>query len=243
MEGWKKALLVAGAAGAGCVLYYLLREEQDTKQPSGDEIDEKANPEAELAKVQKLLAEMIKSQELMLYHMKNLAPVVRTKKLDFDETYKLLKGVQPEDPLQKNGLTIAEFDSYLDKHINDPKVKEGVQQLVTLQNPHVAPQAVVASSEQIIEVHKYMLEEVEKLVKQFKTKSDRESYDPKTVTLTAQSLVGAKVEEKFGLTSEDIEHAVMRHHEVLATDKEFASTTLQMQKRMSELMGVDKSHG
>ena len=47
---------------------------------------------------------------------------------------------------------------------------------------------------------------------QFKTKSDRESYDPKTVTLTAQSLVGAKVEERFGLTSEDIEHAVMRHH-------------------------------
>ena len=47
---------------------------------------------------------------------------------------------------------------------------------------------------------------------QFKRKSDRESYDPKTVTLTAQSLVGAKVEEKFGLTSEDIEHAVMRHH-------------------------------
>eukprot|EP00438_Fugacium_kawagutii_P013096 Skav213397 [mRNA] locus=scaffold797:553773:555125:- [translate_table: standard] len=42
MEGWKKALLVAGAAGAGCVLYYLLREEQDTKQPSGDEIEEKA---------------------------------------------------------------------------------------------------------------------------------------------------------------------------------------------------------
>ena len=38
------------------------------------------------------------------------------------------------------------------------QVKEGVQQLVTLQNPHVAPQAVVASSEKIIEVHKYMLE-------------------------------------------------------------------------------------
>eukprot|EP00913_Durusdinium_trenchii_P029441 g27597.t1 len=166
MEGWKKALLVAGAAGAGCVLYYLLREEQDTKQLPGDEVEEKASPEAELAKVQKLLAEMIKSQELML----ELGG-----KLDFDETYALLKGVQPDDPLQKNGLTIAEFDSYLDKHINDPKVKEGVQQLVTLQNPHVPPQAVVATSEKIIEVHKYMLEEVEKLVQQFKTKSDREA--------------------------------------------------------------------
>lgn len=53
MEGWKKALLVAGAAGgeafkglyapgAGCVLYYLLREEQETKQREGGEMEEKA---------------------------------------------------------------------------------------------------------------------------------------------------------------------------------------------------------
>ncbi|CAE7317756.1 SGR1, partial [Symbiodinium necroappetens] len=83
--------------------------------------------------------------------------------------------------------------------------------------------------------------EVEKLVQQFKSLKSQATYDSKTVTLTAQAMVGAKVEEKFDLTSEDIERAVVRYHEELATNKEFASVNMQMQKAMSYLMGAEKA--
>merc|ERR1719476_684976 len=90
----------------------------------------------------------------------------------------------------------------------------------------------------IIDVHKFMLEELEKLVKNFQTLPNKESYDMKTVTIAAQACVGSKVEGRFGITSEDIEAAVLVHHTTLATDQEFASVNIQIQHTTGRLMGT-----
>mmetsp|Transcript_96685 Transcript_96685/g.134168 ORF Transcript_96685/g.134168 Transcript_96685/m.134168 type:complete len:249 (+) Transcript_96685:87-833(+) len=248
MEGWKKLLLAAaGAAGASCVLYYLLREEADKQVADADgeekeKKEKKLTPEGELAQVQQILSEIVSSQEQMLGHMKNLTRELMTEKLSFDQTYKRLKQVQPDDPLERYGLTFQQFDALLGKHQNDPKVKEGIHHIMGMPVKTDSPaEAPVVSADKVIEVHKYMLEEVEKLVQQFKSLKSQATYDSKTVTLTAQAMVGAKVEEKFDLTSEDIERAVVRYHEELATNKEFASVNMQMQKAMSYLMGAEKA--
>ncbi|CAE7835354.1 SGR1 [Symbiodinium sp. CCMP2592] len=127
MEGWKKLLLAAaGAAGASCVLYYLLREEADKQVADADgeekeKKEKKLTPEGELAQVQQILSEIVSSQEQMLGHMKNLTRELMTEKLSFDQTYKRLKQVQPDDPLERYGLTFQQFDALLGKHQNDPK--------------------------------------------------------------------------------------------------------------------------
>merc|ERR1719436_1411331 len=92
-------------------------------------------------------------------------------------------------------------------------------------------------AKRVIEVHCFMLEELEKVVRYFHTIRNKEQYDMKTVTLAAQAVVGAKVEQKYGLTSEDIERAVFQHHTTLATDQEFASVNMKMQSTMAQLMG------
>lgn len=89
----------------------------------------------------------------------------------------------------------------------------------------------------IIDVHNFMLEELEKLMKHFKGLRDQSSYQMKTVTIAAQALVGAKVEERFSVTPEDIENAVLMHHTQLATDQEFANINIKIQTAMGKFMG------
>lgn len=59
----------------------------------------------------------------------------------------------------------------------------------------------------------------------------------KVVTIAAQAYVGARVQEKFDLSSEDIESAVLIHHQALASDSEFACVNMQIQATMNQLMG------
>merc|ERR1712232_143605 len=89
----------------------------------------------------------------------------------------------------------------------------------------------------IVEVHNFMLEELEKLVAYFQKVANKDTYDLKTVTIAAQAMVGSKVVDKFGITSEEIEGAVLMNHTVLATDQEFGKINGRIQDTMAKLMG------
>merc|ERR1712146_642634 len=89
----------------------------------------------------------------------------------------------------------------------------------------------------LVKVHYAMLEELEAITGRFmQDPSNKASHDMKTVTLAAQAVVGAKIEERYGLTSEDIEQSVMKHHPELATNREFASINVRMQTCMQKLL-------
>merc|ERR1712008_30892 len=104
------------------------------------------------------------------------------------------------------------------------------------------PQANSATSrditvETIIEVHSFMLTGLEAVAKFFQGSPNAASYDTKTVPLAAQAVVGAKIEMKFKLTSEDIEGAVFNLHSALATNQEFTHVNVNIQQAMSRLTG------
>lgn len=245
MEGWKKALVVAaGAAGVIGVVYYLLREEPEAKYVPPDGSDRKDKDkkvrvdDVTKEQVQQILGEIVEQQEKMKMHMKKLTKELREKKMQFEETYTRVREVQPQDPLEKYGLSMQDFDQLLNKYHNDPQVRDGIQRIMGLPDTSGANQGNVVAAKRVIEVHAFMLEELEKLVQHFASIKDKNSYDLKTVTLAAQAVVGAKVEEKFNLTSEDIERAVIKHHHHLATDQEFAHVNMKMQAAMTQLMGA-----
>lgn len=239
MENWQKGVLMAaGAAGVAGVLYYLLREETEAKQlPAEDSGKERtvSADEDDLTFVQTLLGEIVESQEKMKTHMKELTRELLTKKLDFEQTYERVQRVQPDDPLERRGVAMSTFDQLLSKHQSNEKVREGIARIMGQPPMQSGGGAPKASAQKVIEVHRFMLEELQKVVTHFKSVRDK-VFEVKTVTLAAQAVVGAKVEERFGLTSDDIESAVILHHEVLAQDKEFESLNLKMQQAMAELM-------
>lgn len=246
---WKKVVLATGAVAAGgAVLYYLLKDDADSRRsPSSEGPSEKSAPATSRPKVeditketvQKILNAIIKSQEQMKVHMKVLTKELLEKNLTFEQTYQRVRDVQPQDPLEDYGLSMQQFDQILDIHQQDPAIRELVAKIMG------APDASNTSSEKvqsitvkkIIEVHQFMKDELSSLVDKVQS-MNRKDLDMKTVTIAAQAIVGSKMEEKFSITSEDIESAVLLYHTMLATDQTFAQLNMDIQATMSKLMGA-----
>jgi len=195
--------------------------------------------------VQKILEEIIKSQDQMKGHMKVFTKELLSKELTFEQTYQRVREVQPTDPLEKYGLSMYDFDQLLDKHQQDPIIREAISTIMGAPNASSTASEKVQSLsvKQIIDVHKFMLQELKTLAQDFQKMPNKGNYDMKTVTIAAQAIVGARIEKKFDMTSEDIESAVLMYHTVLATDKDFASINIQIQQTMSKLMGSDENFG
>lgn len=244
----KKCLLAGlGAAGAAAVVYYLLKEENTARKalPVDTDSDQKgagAKPKVDQItkeQVQEILQEIIKSQEQMKGYMKDLTKELLSKSLSFEQTYHRVREVQPSDPLEKYGLSMMDFDQLLDKHQSEPPVREAIAKIMGAPNPtSCATEKVQAITvKKIIDVHKFMLQELGNLVEDFQKLANKDRFDMKTVTIAAQAIVGSKIEAKFGITSEDIESAVLMYHTMLATDQEFATINVQIQHTMGKLMG------
>jgi hypothetical protein len=246
-SGWKKALVVAGAtAAAGTVLCYLLKEESSESKLKAPKVAGEAHvskPKVEeITKetVQQILQEIIESQKQMKLHMKALTKELHTQHLSFEKTYQRVREVQPKDPLDEYGLSMMEFDQILDKFQSDPTVRDAIAKIMGAPDPsNVASEKVQQITvEKIIEVHQFMLEELENLVKLFQDMPKKDELCMKTVTIAAQAIVGSKMEDKFSITSEDIESAVLLYHTMLATNQDFATINMKIQHTMGKLMGA-----
>jgi len=249
-DNQKMVLAGVGAAGLAAVIYCLTKESKSTKKTSLA-AESKGAPAGGKTKVEDIsketvstiLKEIIDSQEKMKSYMKTLTKELKTKQMDFQQTYDRVRQVQPNDPLEKYGLSMMEFDQLLDKYQSDPMVREAIAKIMGAPNPANTQSVKVQeiTVKEIIAVHKFMLEELEKLVKIYQGLQNKptggQELDMKTVTIVAQAMVGAKMEEKFNIASEDLESAVLLYHTMLATDQEFATINLQIQHTMGKLMG------
>lgn len=244
---WKKILVAAGgAASVAAVLYYLLKEESEAKQlpvpVSKEAADAKKTKAQEFSKetVQKILQEIIESQQVMKVYMKELTKDLLKKPMSFEETYAKVREVQPSDPLEKYGLSMTEFDQLLDKYQSDPNVRESIAKIMGApnHNSHTSERVQAITVKKIIEVHTFMLQELDNLVQYYNSMPKKDDMEMKTVTIAAQAIVGSKMEAKFGITSEDIESAVLMYHTLLATDQEFATINMKIQHTMGKLMGT-----
>jgi hypothetical protein len=251
MESWKKALMyAAGAGGVAAVLWWLLREDPEGQAgESGaaapEEGDKKKGGQGPVSaedlkkeQVVLILDQMIESQERMKVHMKEITVKLIEKDMDFEETYEQVRSVQPDDPLERHGLSMAEFDKLLTMHQADPQVMQGLTRIMGMGDSSAPGKQKPMTEAQVIAVHAFMLQELENLTANFLKIKGKKPWDMKTVTLASQAVVGAKVEKKYSFTSEDIELAVMQHHTVLATNKEFAEISQKMQGTMTMLMGA-----
>lgn len=188
-----------------------------------------------------ILEEIICSQEQMKLCQKLLIVTLSAQDLAFEEIYARVRDSQPTDPLEQHGLSMTEFDQLLKKYHDEPGVREavakvrGVSGSGSLTSDENAQRIDV---ETIIKVHLFMVEQLESLMRQLRDRkcSEESDYDTKIVCIVLQAIVGAKIQEQFGLSSEDIETAVMMHRAELNTHTEFASVNARIGLIMSGVL-------
>ncbi|CAE7867787.1 unnamed protein product [Symbiodinium necroappetens] len=246
---WRKVLLAAGtAACATAVIWYLRKvgsktlaaddvfgEEDKQKRHDSDDTEGTAKEQ-----LKQILKEMIKCQEQMKSFIKELTQELGTTALSFHETCQRVKQVQPADPLESRGLKVMDFDKLLLKHQHDSDVRDAIAKIMGAPNPTnaVSDKIQSISVKDIIDIHTFMLQELQQLIKEYTGSDSKEAFDTKTVTIAAQAIIGSKFETQFGLTSEDVESAVLMYHANLATDQNFAQINIKISHAMSQLLGT-----
>jgi len=252
MEGWQKMLIAAGsAAGLAAVMYYLFREEveladEDKEKSAGNSSSSKSaraggerSGDISLADIKVILQEMVESQLKMKASMKALSKKMAKETLSFEEIYTQVKDAQPEDPLEKRGLSMADLQDPISKHQNDPDVMRTMQLLMGPDPSSMASPSEKAKSittEQITEINAFMLTELQSFIKEFQGITGKATYDMKTVVTATQAILDSKVTAKFNVESEDMEGAIMANQSNLVQNQEFLTTHMKIQQTMDELM-------
>lgn len=212
-------------------------------------------PRVERASVQEIshesvlgiLQEITQSQEQMKSYMKGLTQELSSQDLSFEQIYARVSDVHPTDPLEKHGLSMVEFDQLLAKYRADPGIQDAVTKVrgSTCSKPSKKVQAITV--ETIVEVHSFMLTVLERLqVEQsvlkskveehLQVKTSERCYDRKIVVIVVQAIVGAKIQEKFAITSEEIESAVSMQHSKLDRNQEFVNVNMAIGRIMQGIL-------
>eukprot|EP00923_Selenidium_pygospionis_P046261 GHVN01079757.1.p1 GENE.GHVN01079757.1~~GHVN01079757.1.p1 ORF type:complete len:248 (+),score=59.90 GHVN01079757.1:170-913(+) len=237
---WQQVAIGAAAASVGgAFLWYLLKSDENNDGVTQRTLNMAADTKSEKEKVEDTLNELLENQAETKTTLRNLTKEVIDKKLDFQETYKRVRDVQPRDPLETYGFSMQEFDAYLEKYSTDPVIRSLINRVMSASPNTQSVKGAEIGVNQLLQVHELMLSELSKLVDEFLGLSDKANYDIKGVVIAAQAIIGAKVEEKFKLNSEEVEAAVVHNHPILATNRDFTRMNISITSKMNQLMGAE----
>ena len=234
------------AAASAAAVYYLFRQEEKVAVSSDDSANKVATAarpvvklDAKKVTVDQLLVIMDKivdSQNVMKGIMKTITDEITANNLSFGQTYDLVETRQPNDPMEETGLSMNEFDELLDRHQEDPRILDSIAKIIGPSEEDLAgDDGKILSVQELIDIHQFMLDQLKEIT--VEVQKSKGHSDARTLTVTAQVLVGARVEGRFKVTSPAVERSVMVHQNQLATNHQIATINMMMQQAMTELMG------
>eukprot|EP00434_Breviolum_minutum_P043878 symbB.v1.2.039132.t1/scaffold6364.1/size18732/1 len=153
------------------------------------------------------------------------------------QTCKRCTEMQLSDPLEKYGLSTVEFNKILGEYEDDPAVHEAVSTLMGSPPNGAAAASSSLTTSKLLDIHKFMLAEYERLASQ----PDKGSRDASIISFAAQAVVAGKTEAQYKISVEDIESAVLVHQGALSSSPEFSEINVKMQKAIAKLMGMPSS--
>mmetsp|Transcript_26874 Transcript_26874/g.32721 ORF Transcript_26874/g.32721 Transcript_26874/m.32721 type:complete len:249 (-) Transcript_26874:112-858(-) len=231
----KYLLAIAGGVAAVGVLVVASRRTSGSSKPRKEKLvlDSKES-------LLQTLQELTSQQAQMRSHLKKLTEEVSSKSMSLSQACKRCAEMEMCDPLEKYGLSNVEFNKVLGEYEDDPAVHEAVAVLMGPPPNGAAAITEAASSltpTKLLDIHKFMLAEYERLASQ----SDKGSTNASIITFAAQAIVAGKAEAKYKVSVEDIESAVLVHQGALNSNPEFSEINIRMQKAIAKLMGIPPS--
>mmetsp|Transcript_100574 Transcript_100574/g.181543 ORF Transcript_100574/g.181543 Transcript_100574/m.181543 type:complete len:261 (+) Transcript_100574:44-826(+) len=239
LKQWKPLLLIAGSAVAiAGVAYYLLSDEpeEDEATAGGGKLSKEGGP------VRQVLTEMVTVEELAKKTVNDLVQEMAHAgtELSLEETYKRIEAAQLWDPLEKYGLTMQDFEEMITDFQHDPFVMQAMARLAGSgpEGPTGAPPPQqVATLAQVVEAKAFMLAEIEAMVDSFTASEERKSWNARSAGMALQTQADAKAEKKFGISSQDLEFAMLQNQQKLGASAEFMDVMMKTQDVMRKFIG------
>lgn len=243
---WQKLLIAAGgAAGLAAILYYLLRDDPEGEQmllAAEEDKGKKKDGALSKAEVLQILQDISGMQTVMKANMKALTKEMAEKNLEFKEIYARVKEAQPTDPLEARGLNPEDLDRFLQSNSSDGEVMLAVSKIMGPPEPPADGEALTKrakeiSVELIVEIHTFMLKELQNFMRYFQELPEKGQFEAKTVGIASQAMLDSKVAAKFSVSSEDMEGAILSNKTKLIQDMKFMQTHMEMQMVMQQFLG------
>lgn len=230
----KYLVLAAGGAVALAGVIALTSQGAQTAKPSPKANGQAGSVDSKEGVLQ-ALQEMKSKQEQMREQMKQLASEVQSKSLSLSQVCKRCAEMQVTNPLDKYSVSSLEFNKTLAQYEEDAAVQSAIAALMGAPPGGAAAVTEASSSltpKKLLDIHKFMLSEYEKLAG-----ADKASKDATVLSFAAQAYVAGKTEAQFKIASKDIEDAMLTHEGALTSDPEFAAVNKKLQQAIAKLLG------
>ncbi|CAE7646187.1 unnamed protein product [Symbiodinium pilosum] len=232
MSNLKPAIFAAGSLFMLAVLYLLLREE--VEEENGSTSDSK-DPKLLLKEVLTQLLDVERRAKKVVEAL--VKDLLAGKDISMAEAYQRVDACELVDPLEKQGLSIQEFEAMVAASQNDPFVMESMVRLSGQHPDDLKPGRDLEASK-ILEMKEFALEELEKLVTSLLKEPDASSKDFKAATVALKALVHAKVEKAHGIAADEVETAAVMKQEELLSNPKFVEILKRQQVAMQKLMST-----
>ncbi|CAE7479100.1 unnamed protein product [Symbiodinium sp. CCMP2456] len=240
MSDLKPAILAAGTLFMLAVLYLLVRDEAEEENGSVGK-----DPKSLLKEVLTQLLDVEQRAKRVVEEL--VREQLSGKEVSIDEAYRRVEACDLVDPLEKQGLSIQEFEAMVAEQQNDPWVMESMVRLSGQHPADMKPGGVDLDVAKILAMKEFALVELEKLVASFLSEPNAESKDFKAATVALKALVHAKVEKAHGVAADEVETAAVMKQEELIRNPDFVGILKRqqtvMQQLMSKLMSGPKDVG
>jgi hypothetical protein len=230
--------ITIAAVGIG---YYLVQNTKAGRKIGGKRSVDQITKDQVIAIIDEIASAQNKMKTIT---QKAIAEVI-AKNLSFEQTYDYCVKIQPADPLSKYGLTTGDFDLLLDREQHDHRVRERLAKIMGMQETADELASAQGRStrksldvKELISIHEFMLEHLKKISEEVDQKLNRAGVDMRALAVAAQVLVGARVQEKFGVDTDDIESSIIKHHDALSKDVKFATVNDEIQKLMAKFFDI-----
>ncbi|CAE7198106.1 unnamed protein product [Symbiodinium sp. CCMP2592] len=241
MSDLKPAILAAGSLFMLAVLYLLLRDEAEEENGSIAGKD----PKSLLKEVLTQLLDVEQRAKRVVEEL--VREQLSGKEVSIAEAYQRVEACDLVDPLEKQGLSIQEFEAMVAEQQNDPWVMESMVRLSGQHPADMKPGGADLDVAKILAMKEFALVELEKLVASFLSEPNAESKDFKAATVALKALVHAKVEKAHGVAADEVETAAVMKQEELIRNPDFVGILKRqqtvMQQLMSKLMAGPKDVG
>ncbi|ORM40087.1 uncharacterized protein BXIN_1321 [Babesia sp. Xinjiang] len=247
---YTKAMVMTGAAVAvAWLVYYLVKDEEPEddcdlyKKEYGAGVMNSASSIVEKlsrADVLDLLAKIAVSQEKAKTLIKTLVKelIENDFKETMEELYQRIVNEVPIDPLKTKGLTLFDLDYLVERYQNDPAVRAHIMRMINLPQGDVEEDETDIPADDVVAVYEFMLAELQNLQTTQQPLTAQPELNTNAASLTVQAIIAAKVQDKFGYTSIQIDRAITNHQGELGMNTKFARLAMQIQSEMTEITGT-----